>query len=578
MQTSVDTKRAESEHDYFPLFIGLIAIFSYIRVLFLNNIFWDDHCWLQSIYTSNDIFDFLNTGIIELRRVPQGIVLYPIWLLFKITDQAFTVVHLITITIQIITPVLLYLLIYKLFQNRIVAFIIGSSLIIYPIDTTVPVITTLPYRLGLMFSVISFYLTQRALAEKIRWFYIIIALLISVVSHFFLVESTIALEPARLFMIGLILHNKGYKKNEVIKTSLKCWLPFLLLCIPVVLYKLFYKPYGIYAGTYSTDILFFLKWKMHVHYLAMLFGGNWVYLLVKIKYLSSWSVISGLIVLLTTYFMLKKYADKFGFAEFGHIYIFSCPEEKGGTTRISMIIMLGLLLLVPVFIMYEFASRELGVGFNSRHGCIMQFGNALIVGGLICIIINKSFNTLKYKKQFITLLMAALLGLGTFFINLNLDQYFKIWEQEKQFYKAFMERFPALPKTSDFMFDIQIKIPLGYKYVSYNAEYPINMLYAESKKPEEFRRHKVTDWYYLNNYKKIGTTKYESLSHWGKDIFDTRELIVIRWQPGEFLVNREIVKKYQHLDYKYIADKDIPLIPSVSTYPLRDKMNSFLGK
>ena len=110
MQTLVDTKRAESEHDYFPIFVGLIAIFSYIRVLFLNNIFWDDHCWLQSIYTSNDIFDFLNTGIIELRRVPQGIVLYPIWLLFKITDQAFTVFHLITITIQIITPVLVYLL------------------------------------------------------------------------------------------------------------------------------------------------------------------------------------------------------------------------------------------------------------------------------------------------------------------------------------------------------------------------------------------------------------------------------------------------------------------------------------
>ena len=577
IQTSDDTKKAKSEHDYFPLFIALIAIFSYIRILFLNNIFWDDHCWLQSIYTSNDIFDYLRTGFIELRRVPQGIVTYPIFNLFKITDQAFTIVHLITITIQIITPVFLYLLIYKLFQNRLAAFIIASILIIYPIDTTVPALTTLPYRLGLMFSVISFYLTQRAIAEKIRWFYMIIALLISGVSYYFLVESTIALEPARLFMIGLILHDKGYKKNEAIKTSLKCWLPFLLLCIPAVLYKLFYNPYGIYAGTYSSDILFFLKWKLHGLYLAMLFGGNWAYLLVKIEYLSYWSVISGLIALLTIYFMLKKYAGKSGFAEIGHIDISSCPEEKGHSTRINMIIVLGLLLLVPVVIMHEFASRKLFVGFDSRHGCIMQFGHALILGGLIFFIINKSFITLKHKKQFITLLMAALLGLGAFFNNLNLDQYFKIWEQEKQFYKAFMERFPALPKNSDFMFDIQMDIPLGYRYVTYNAEFPINMLYAESTRPGEFRSHKVTDWYYFDK-SKLDESKYETMSHWGKDIFYPKELIVIRWQPGELLVNREIIKKYPNVEYKVLADKNFPLIPSVSTYPLRDKMNAFLGK
>ena len=574
MQMSVDTKRTDYN---FLLLIVLMAILSYIRLFFFNSVFMDDRCWAQAIYTSNDIFDFLNTGLRELRRVPQGIIAYPMWALFKVSNHALIILHLITISTQILTPVFLYLLINKLFQNRIAAFIIGSILIIYPIDTTVPVLTTLPYRLGLMFSVISFYLTYRALAEKIRCFYMIIALLLSGMSHYLLVEGTIALEPARLFMIGLILHNKGYKKNEIIKNSLKCWLPFILLCIPVVLYKLLYKPYGIYAGTYSSDMLFFLKWKRHLYYLAMLFGGNWVYSLAKAEYLSFWSVISGLIALVTAYFMLKtKYPDDSGFKEIGHI--FTCPETKSAMKRISMIILLGLLLLVPTVILYEFASRKLYPGFNSRHGCIMQFGHALIIGGMLCIVVNKLLNVSKYKRQYIALSMAALLGLGVFFNNLNLDLYFTIWEQEKQFYGAFLKRFPALPKNSDFLFDIQIDIPLGYSYVLYNAEYPINMLYAESKKPEEFRRHKVTDWNYLNNYKKVGITKYELLFHWGKDIFDTRELIVIRWKPGEFLVNREIVKKYPHVDYKYIADKDIPFIPSASTYPLRGKMNLFLKK
>ena len=173
--------------------------------------------------------------------------------------------------------------------------------------------------------------------------------------------------------------------------------------------------------------------------------------------------------------------------------------------------------------------------------------------------------------------MAALLGLGVFFNNLNLDFYFKIWELEKQFYGTFLKRFPTLPKKSDFLFDIQVSIPLGYRFSIYNAEFPINMLYAESTKPGEFRSHKVTDTYYFP-YLESDKTKYEKMSHWGKHIFDTKEMIVIRWQPGEFLVNREIMKKYPNVYYKYIADKDFPLAPLVSSYPLRGKMNAFLGK
>lgn len=406
----------------------------------------------------------------------------------------------------------------------------------------------------------------------------IIALLLSGISYYFLAEGTIALEPARLFMIGLILHNKRYKTNEVIIYSLQYWSPFIMLCIPIVLYKLLYRPYGIYSGTYSCDMLFFLNWKRHRNYLAMLFGRNWSYLLRgETQYLSLWSVISGMVAFITTYCILKnKCADESDYKEIGHIFI--CPETRSGTTSINMIILLGLLLLVPVVMLYEYADREFNVGLLSRHGCLMQFGNAVIIGGLICVIFNKIFTISKYKKQYITISMALLLGLGTFFNNLNLDLYFAEWKQEKQFYEAFLKRFPTLPKKSDFMFDVKVGPPVKYLLVLYEFEFPINMLYAESNKPEQFRSHKVTDWYYLNTYKKIGPTKYEDLSHWGKDIYDTRELIVIRWRPGEFLVNREIVKKYPHINYKHLADKDIPIIPSVSTYPLRENMNPFLDK
>jgi len=206
----------------------------------------------------------------------------------------------------------------------------------------------------------------------------------------------------------------------------------------------------------------------------------------------------------------------------------------------------------------------------------MQFGHALIIGSLLCYILNIVFKFIQIKKIFIPFILASLLGIGTFFINLNLDQYFKLWNLEKQFYSAFLEKFPALPKDSDFMFDFQIKIPLGVEVVGYEAEHRINMLYAESKKPEEFRKHKVTQRY-LHHVPKDLPPRFEGISHHGKDIYTPKELIVVRWKPGEFLVNSEIVEKYPDVVYKDIADKNFPVLPKILNYPLREKMNAFFG-
>lgn len=49
MQTLSDTKRAKWEHYYFPLLIVLMAILSYARIFFLNNVFSDDNHFLQSV-------------------------------------------------------------------------------------------------------------------------------------------------------------------------------------------------------------------------------------------------------------------------------------------------------------------------------------------------------------------------------------------------------------------------------------------------------------------------------------------------------------------------------------------------
>jgi hypothetical protein len=580
MQTIINLKMFKSKDYYFSLLIILAVILSYFRIFFLNQIFWDDFHYLQSVYTSSNIADFLkNSGFIELRRIPQGLFLYLVFSLFKISNQAYFILHLIAIAVQIITPVLLYLLIKRLFKNNLAAFIIASSLIILPIDATVPVFTIFIYRFGLMFTVISFYLTQRAFAGKFRWPYLISALLLSLGSNYFFVESAIALEPARLFMIGLILYQKGYKIKEAISKSLGYWVWFGLICAPNILYKILHRPYGIHQGFYTADPLFFLKWKLHLKYLIMLYFGNWVYFLQGIEYLSFWSVIMGLFGTLTAYLLLKRrYTLNFGSRELDSLSVLPYRAGKADETNINLIILFGLLLLLPAVLMYEmFADAPLGVGYDTRHGCIMQFGNALVFGALICAVIKKSCVAFRHRNQFIAIFIAVLLGLGVFFNNLNLDRYFAFWRQQQQFYNAFIERFPALPEKSTFIFDIQDKIPLKYHwYAFYNAEYYVNMLYAKSKDPREFREYKIAEWGFLNEHYKIAPNKYEILSYWGKDIFDTRKFIMVRWQPGELLVNREILAKYPNVAYRDLADKDVPVIPPVPKYPLREKIERFL--
>ena len=127
------------------------------------------------------------------------------------------------------------------------------------------------------------------------------------ISHVFFMEGTIALEPARLFMIGYILHNKGFRKgktdnkfNQILDTI---YFTSYTSCIiqaarisPMVFIKM--RTVQIY--------LFFLNWKLHARYLATLLGGIWFYLLVKIKYVSYLSVINGLIVFFISYGMLKR--------------------------------------------------------------------------------------------------------------------------------------------------------------------------------------------------------------------------------------------------------------------------------
>ena len=87
--------------DYLLLFIVFLSVMSFARMWFLHDIYEDDNCWLISIYTGNNLREFLDTGFTELRREPMGTFLYYFFRLHRTLDSVFLVWQSVNIGIQI---------------------------------------------------------------------------------------------------------------------------------------------------------------------------------------------------------------------------------------------------------------------------------------------------------------------------------------------------------------------------------------------------------------------------------------------------------------------------------------------
>ncbi len=572
--------------DIFSLIIGSLALLSYIRILLLLNVFEDDNAWLVSVYASSNLSEFLNTGWIELRRVPQGVFLYYFLGAHRLFDNPYILWQSLNLSIQVASPLLLYYFLNNLIKDRYLAFLSACCFIVYPIDTTLPVFSNIYYRIGIILTIISFYLTERGLSKDIRWVFLFISFLLSGISHYILIEGTIALEPARLFFIGYIFYNKGIASKDLFKKTLIVWLPFFLLCIPLIMYKLMFKPYGIYAGTYKTDISFLLNFAIYKELVKMFLFANWKIMLSKyLSYLTVWSILSGLFAIAMSIYMFRRYdvSSKLNLKMSNQAH----PDlEANGRSPLLIFVVLGVVLLVPPVIMYGLAGRAPKFGPNSRHGIILQMGYAIILGSILYAIYKRASKG--SRLLVVNLFIAIFIALGVFFNNMNLDIYFSAWEEQKDFWQVFTKRFPTLPEKADFFLVIDQDRPMDILNLdtSYDLEFAINMLYAKSKDPKRFRSYKVIasdEWKSLEKHVEKSNNTFNRLSHWGEDMFKIEELIIIHYSKNKLLMNKEIIEQYPDIAYRILADKNFPElsirqahdVPESASYPLRKKLSGF---
>ncbi len=568
--------------DRIPLILLFLALASYGRILFMKDIFWDDNCWLEAIYASNNLSQFLQAGFVEMRRLPLGTFFYYFFDLHKLTDHAVQLWEIFNLTVQVITPLLIYRLTTNLASgNRTIGAAAAVFFIIAPLDHTLPYLSAINYRLGLLLSVLSLLLSERAVAaEKTHWGLLAASLMLSLLTQYTLTESAVALEPARTLVFWHYLRQRGLSSRASILGAARYSAVFIAGMVPLVLYKILYPPFGMYQGIYKTDFAGLLNWKMHAWLVIIALRGLWITLLKLSGFSSVWSVALGIGVALLAFFLLR------------HRDI-EAPGSPDKTEKPVLLLSLKPYFFVLFFAatimllqhaMFAIVGRPLALGGDSSHAALMQIGYA-IIGGILILYLFSRVAASAARRRIAVAALAAFIGLGVYFNNLNLDLYAQGSARQLLFWKAFTARFPSLPAKATFFIDASD--PLFF-YTSdidntYDLELYLNLLYAPTTDPARFRRYRVVsvedefrDLYRERPADIAALKPVIRMSHFGRDVLDPRTFIVVRYRHGELLVNDEILKKYPDVPYAAWARKPFPKLPAPpARYPLRTRAPGF---
>lgn len=572
---------APQTHKILPLLgIMAVAILSYGRVWLIHDPIWDDNAWLLSIYSTVSLDEYLQTGVAGMRRIPLTAFTYYFFSSHYYSPNYFYGLwHGISTLTLLASPAVLYLIVRLVFQNRLLALLSGVCLVVFPLDYTVPLASNVNYRLGMLFGLVSIYMSLKAYTgDRLHIPSLVLALLSAVLSHSVFMESAVALEPGRMALIGLLHYAKQpvLSRTLVFKT-LRQSLPFLLACVPLVIYKMAFKPYGIYEGIYNFDPFFFLNfWDMAKatgHFLFL----QWAMLLRHIDAAQTATYIMGVLAIGAALVVLREIWRSTSSQPAEAIPAVPRLEASiGRVAGIHVLAVAGVLILSPAIMFHAF-SRPISWGANSSHAVLSQTGYAILLAWVLYRGFQYATNAAT-PKHWLMATLCVFIGLGVFFNNLNTDMYLKSWTEQTRFWKAFTTRFPALPDKATFFFDVNDNALYSDLRDYYEFEYQLNLLYATSRSPAEFRRYRAYTASELTQTRGktprdlIESDVIERTTHLGRDRLQPSEFIVVHYRDGELLVNDEILKRYPEVPYRSWLTRGVPGLPPEKSYTFRTRM------
>ncbi len=558
-----------------PSAIGLLAILSFWKLWLIRDVIWDDNCWLLSAYATEGLEAFLNTGFYELRRASLGVFTYLLFGLHRETDYFFPILHGLTFLTLIGSPLLLYLLIRTVAPDRrALALFTALAFVAFYLDHNLGYASMTNYRLGLMLQLASLVFTARAiLAETTRLRWLLAAFFSSAIAYYVFLEAAFTLEAARVAVIALAFRHAGLRGSIQAKQTLFRWAPFMVLCLPLIASKLLYKPYGIYEGSYSFDLLRLLNISTNLAELRHVLFSDWLRFWKLWRLADTGSFISGLLAAALCLGLLRRLK----LPEKEYRQGSPNPDSSPAATdwrAFFRILLIGFAVLLPPAMLFQ--ATGLGITFlgaqDNAHAILLLPGYALLLGNLLA-----AFFTLKSGKWHAKLAIACVLGVGVFYNNLALDLFKDSWRAQSRFWQAFMQRFPALPESADFMIDARLPTYYPDLRINFDFEYQLNLLYARSTDPARFRRYRVFTnedfyrWYLIKQRGAVDMKPIERTTHLGKETLDPVKLIAVRYDGVRLLVNNEIVLDNPKIEYRLWADKNPPRLLDASAYPLRGR-------
>jgi hypothetical protein len=540
-------------------FLVALCLLSYARIYMLRDVYADDNCWLLGIHLGYDLPAFLATGFTEMRREALGVFLYVFLLPFRYLENPYIVWHTIILATQVATVLVLYKFVERLFEDQWLAAFVAGALVIVPLDFTTPYLSGFNYRVALLLCLLSLYLSDSAARRPSwgwRW---TAAVALALWSAYMFHEATIGFEPVRFVLLWARFHRTGQPVPVTLRTIGRFWAPFLLLMSPLVAYKLLFRPFGIYGGMYSSGLSHFFSREDIENAFSVFKLGQWR-LLRYLRSYAGWDTLAlAFVGGLTMLFFLSRMRRES-----------SALDGRAERTHWWLLGIFAVTLLSAQLFIFFFAGRPPKLGFDATHAALLQPAYAIVTGGAAYAVVRRLARFGAWRFWASGALLALMCAVGTYFNNLNLDMYAQASSQQRDFWKAFRSRFPALPERADFLIDARPRpynrrIESFYEWedlhANYDLELPLNRMYAPAVKGE--RRYRVySPEEFSSDLKRhgqaLGREGIGRQTHFGTETLDARGMTVVFYRNGRLLVNREIVEEYPASAYRLLADKPLP--------------------
>ncbi len=569
-----DTTPLVLRNRYF--WLVLLTFVAYGRVWQIQDVIWDDNAWLRSIYSTETLADFLKIGFESLKREPLGVFFYWFFRLHRDTSLFFIIWHSLDILALSLTAVTICALVDRLFKHGQLAFFSGVAFIVFPLDYTIGYASAINYRISLLLMVVSLLLSVGSINKTDRRFLFLGSLITAGVAQYVFLEASLCLEPLRFWLFAFLFGGAQWHRQEYLRAALRKMIPFLLLCLPLIIYKLTVHTAGVHAGLYKLDITNLLALKLYAISLAHFIFFPWVVLGLNATIIQWGTILMAFLAIVISVTMFQMSNSQTAVETSGVNKPRPLKQDR------LIIFLFALISVAPIFLFFQLIGRSISWGIDSTHAVLCQMGYALSIGYFLNWLWSGPLSGISVRKFACTpaVFMGLILAVGVFFNNLNIDQYYASWQSQSRLLSELLNRFPYPAQNIYFVADLNNKdLYSDIRY--YDMEFPVNLLYARSAKKKEFYQYRIIT---ANDFEpfahapreiqRLGKISINLASDHGVHPVDINRCIFIYYRDEKLLVNEEIATRFPDISYKSWLDRTLPKQDqAMPVFPLRAKLH-----